>query len=199
MADLGFGGARARTLDFDIEARPLSWLGGDFVTREVTAIAARYLDEDYVYCWALGEDDPKDMLRGFTVLYDNADIVTGHYIRGYDLPNLNGALMEHDLPLLSDKWTVDTKGDLVKRQGISVSQESLGAMLGLEAPKVQMNQAKWREANRLTEEGIKLTKERVIGDVNQHIELLAELRRKGLVTSGRLWSGTAKTATKYVP
>lgn len=199
MSKLGFGGSGARTLDFDIEARPLSWLGGDFVTREVTAIAARFLDEDYVYCWALGEDDPKDMLRGFTVLYDQADIVTGHFIRGFDLPNLNAALMEFDLPLLSDKWTVDTKNDLVKRQGISASQESLGAMLGLEAPKVQMNQAKWREANRLTPHGIQLTKERVIGDVNQHIELLAELRRKGLVTAGKLWSGRGGAATKYIP
>lgn len=200
MSTLGFGGSSARTLDFDIEARPLSWLGGDFVTREITAIAACFLDEpDYVYCWALGHDDPKDMLRGFSVLYDNADIVTGHYIRGYDLPNLNAALMEFDLPLLGDKWTVDTKNDLVRRQGISVSQESLGAMLGLEAPKVQMNQAKWREANRLTEEGIQLTKERVIGDVKQHMELLAELRERGLVGPGKLWSGKGKSAIKYVP
>ena len=44
-------------------------------------------------------------------------------------------------------------------------------MLGIDAPKVQMDQKKWREANRLTPEGIALTKERVVGDVIQHMEL----------------------------
>jgi hypothetical protein len=34
------------------------------------------------------------------VLYNAADIVTGHYIKKFDLPILNGALFEHGLPLL---------------------------------------------------------------------------------------------------
>lgn len=189
MANLGFGGSRARTLDFDIEARPLSWLGGDFVTREVTAIAARFTDapKKDTHVWQLGVDDPVDMLEGFRELYDAADIVTGHYIRGFDLPNLNGAMIELGLAPLSEKWTVDTKGDLLKNQGISKSQESLGAMLGLKAPKVVMTQADWRSANRLEPAGLAKVRERVIGDINQHIEMLAELRRRGLLGPGRMW------------
>lgn len=202
MASLSFGGKSAKTLDFDIEARPLSWLGGDFVTREITAIAARFLDakKSATHVWLLGVDDPVDMLEGFRELYDEADIVTGHYIRGYDLPNLMGALTEHGLFPLTEKWTVDTKGDLVKNQGVSKSQESLAAMLGIKAPKVQMNQAKWRAANRLTPEGIALTRERVVGDINQHIEMLAELRRRNLVGPGRLWTPGASAGTRgYTP
>jgi len=202
VANLGFGGSRARTLDFDIEARPLSWLGGDFVTREVTAIAARFIDrpKKETHVWLLGVDDPVAMFEGFRALYDEADVVTGHYIRGFDLPNLVGAMSEYGLPPLGEKWTVDTKGDLVKSQGVSKSQESLAAMLGLRHPKVQMNQAKWRAANRLTPEGIELTRERVVGDINQHIEMLAELRRRGLVGPGRLWTPDPSGGTRgYTP
>lgn len=195
MTELAFGGKSARTLDFDIEARPLSWYGGDWVTREVTAIACRFLDEDIPYVWLLGEDDPVDMLKGFRILYDNADIVTGHYIRGYDLPNLNAAYLEYGLPGLDEKWSVDTKLDLVKRQGMSSSQENLAAMLGLTHPKVQMNQAKWREANRLTPEGIELTRERVVGDIEQHIEMLGELRRRKMVGPGKLWTPKPGTSS----
>lgn len=194
-----FSGRTARTLDFDIEARPLSWIGGDFVSREVTAIAARFLDEDETYVWLLGEDDPVDMLNGFRVLYDNADIVTGHYIRGYDLPNLNASLIDNGLPPLDAKWSVDTKLDLVKRQGISASQESLAATLGISAPKVQMTQRDWRDANRLTPEGLEKTRERVTGDVRQHIEMLAELRRRKLVGPGKVWTPQAGAASRYQP
>jgi hypothetical protein len=200
MSGLSFGGTTPRTLDFDIEARPLSWLGGDFVTREVTAIAARFLDGDVTYVWALGEDSPKSMLRGFKALYDKADIVTGHYIRGYDLPGLNDALMEFGLDGLTEKWSVDTKLDLRKGQGVSKSQESLGAMLGLDHPKIQMSQSDWRAANRLTPGGVEKTKRRVIGDVEQHIEMLAELRNRGLVGPGKLWTPTPSGNSKsYSP
>ena len=201
MGNLGFTGAGARTLDFDIEARPLSWYGGDWVTREVTAIAARFIDEpeSKTRVWLLGPHTQEEMLLGFVELYDVADIVTGHYIRGFDLPNVNAALFEHGLPGLSDKYSVDTKLDLVKFQGLSKSQENLGAMLGLEHPKVSMDQAKWRAANRLEADGIALTKKRVIGDVNQHIEMLAELRSRGMLGSGKVWSARANGGTKYQP
>ena len=201
MAELGFGGKSARTLDFDIECRPLSWYGGDWVTREITAIACRMIDwpESRTFVWLLGEDEPEYMLEGFRAWYDLADVVTGHFIRGFDLPNVNAAMMEYGLKPLVDKWTVDTKLDLVKKQGLSGSQESLAAMLGVKAPKVQMDQTKWREANRLTPEGIALTRERVVGDVTQHIEMLAEMRRRGLVGPGKLWSPSPGPGKGYTP
>lgn len=197
MASPTFGGKAARTLDFDIEARPLTYLGSDFTTREVTAIAAQFLDEPTPYVWLLGQDDPVDMLEGFRVLYDNADIVTGHYIRGYDLPTLNAAYLENDLPGLDPKWSVDTKNDLLKRQGISASQESLAGMLGIESPKVQMDQTKWRAANRLTPEGLAYVRERAVGDITQHMEMLAELRRRGWLGPGKTWSPSPGPSGRY--
>lgn len=157
-----------RILDFDIENRPLSYLGMDFTTAEITSIAASFHGEDHIYTWLLGVDETDDILEGFRVLYDAADIVTGHYIRRHDLPIITDMRFEAGLPNLGPKLTVDTKLDLRAGKGISKSQESLGAMLRLDAPKVIMTQADWRSGNRLEPEGIAKVRERVEGDIVQH-------------------------------
>jgi hypothetical protein len=189
-----------RILDFDTEARPLSFLGQDFVTKEITAIAWAWTDDPRtVTCRLLGQDDPREMLREFLDAYASADLVTGHYIRGYDLPTINGALMEYRLPLLPDKMTHDTKIHLARRSGISVSQESLGYMLRVEHKKVQMNQGLWREANRLTPEGLALTRERVVGDVQQHMDILRELTALNYLAPPRVWKSGSTKIEAYVP
>src|SRR5687767_7287846 len=134
-----------RVLDFDIENRPLSYLGSDFTTAEVTAIAWAWADapED-VTVFLLGETPLEEILKAFRAAYERADMVTGHYVRGHDLPMVNGALMECRLPTLPDKLVQDTKIDLVRSKGLSMSQESLGAMFRLDHAKVVMNQIKWR-------------------------------------------------------
>lgn len=176
-----------RTLDFDIENRPLSYLGSDFTTAEITAIAAGFCGEPPIECWLLGRDEPEDMLRGFVDLYDAADCVTGHYIRKHDLPIINGALLEYGFRPLRPKLTSDTKLDLIKRSGISASQESLAGMLGVKAPKIQMNQPKWRTANRLEANGIQLTQERVVGDVRQHQQMRESLLKLGMLKPPKMW------------
>lgn len=176
-----------KILDWDIENRPLSYLGMDFTTAEITAIACGWVGQKKVECWALGEVDQETMLRGFVERYDEADIVTGHYILRHDLPILNGALMEAGLETLGPKLVSDTKMHLVKRKDISASQESLAAMYGLEEPKQGMNQTHWREANRLTPAGIRHTKRRVCGDVRQHKALRAALLERGALKSPAVW------------
>jgi hypothetical protein len=180
-----------RILDFDVEARPLSWIGGDYVSRELTAIAASFVGEKKIHTWILGRpaDEFADQLdpRGFVELYNRADIVTGHYIRKYDLPNLNGALMELGLEPLAPKLASDTKTDLLSRDGISASQESLSDMLGVQAPKFHMTNPMWREANRLTPAGIALTRKRVTMDIVQHKELRLKLIDAGWLAGPSLW------------
>lgn len=220
-----------KILDFDIECRPLSWYGGDWVTKEVTAIAAGWVGEggradgdvkvwlldpwDYMARDAFDVTDRRsiadafergmtnstvDMFSDFMELYDEADIVTGHYIRGFDLPVLNGLALEFGLEPLGDKLTHDTKGDLVKSQGISKSMENLGSTFELEHPKIIMNQAKWRSANRLLPDGLKLTRARVVGDVLEHIEMRHVMLQRGLLRPPSLWSGTGNGSTpQYAP
>jgi hypothetical protein len=188
-----------RVLDFDCEARPLHWIGGDYVSKEITAIAWAWVDDpEGAVAYLLGETDPIEMLQKFVSVYNQADLVTGHYIRGYDLGMVSGALTEYQLPALGKKMTQDTKIDLLRFSGLSKSQESLGALLGLQHPKVQMNQAKWRAANRLQPEGLSAVRERVIGDVRQHIELRQRLLELGYLQPPRLWeSHSAEPLVSY--
>lgn len=189
-----------RVLDFDIENRPLSYLGSDFTTAEVTAIAWAWTDQpQHVAVYLLGETELLDILRSFVAVYEQADLVTGHFIRGHDLPMINGALVELGLPVLSDRMTQDTKLDACRTKGISMSQESLGAMFRLDAEKVQMNQAKWRAANRLTPEGLADVRKRVAGDVRQHVQLRRELLAHGYLAPPKLWKSGAAKSEAYTP
>jgi hypothetical protein len=188
-----------RVLDFDCEARPLHWIGGDYVSKEITAIAWAWADNpESATAYLLGETDPREMLQRFLDVYNEADLVTGHFIRGYDLPLVSGALTEYQMPPLSKKLSQDTKIDLLRFSGLSKSQESIGAMLGLHNPKVQMNQAKWRAANRLEPEGLAHVRERVIGDVKQHIEMRQRLLELGYLGPPKMWqSNSAEPLEPY--
>lgn len=187
-----------RILDFDCECRPLSFFGGDYVTKEITALAAKFIGEKKIYCWLLGNNSMEELLEGFLDLYNEAGMVTGHYLRGFDLPLVSSTLTEYGYKPLGSKLTQDTKLDLIRRNGMSGSQENLAAMLGIESPKIQMDQEKWRKANRLTPEGIALTKERVVGDIVQHEEMRSELIKRGMLGKPKIWNPNG-IETDYTP
>src|SRR3990167_967353 len=59
-----------RILDFDVEARPLHWISGDYVSKEITAIAWAWIGEDHPgECFLLGEVEPIEMLQRFLAAY----------------------------------------------------------------------------------------------------------------------------------
>jgi hypothetical protein len=179
-----------RILDFDIENRPLSYWYDGKPTAEITAIAWSWEGErevDYELLGANGDFDPVFLLERFCCVYDQADIVTGHYIRNHDLPIINGSLMEWGMEPLSPKLTSDTKNDLIRRDGLSMSQEALAAMYGLEAPKHHMTQQEWRDANRLLPDSFEKTRKRVVSDVIQHKQLRAALIEHGALKAPRIW------------
>jgi hypothetical protein len=198
---------RARVLDFDVECRPIAWYGGDWVTKQPTAIAWTFIGErGKVECAQIGEsfdarnvlDEERAMLGRFVEAYDAADIVTGHFIRGFDLPLLCGALMRLGMPLLGAKLTHDTKGDMARGQGLSKSQENLGAMFELAHPKVGMNTSRWADGNMLLPEGLEATRKRVIGDVRQHVELRAAMMERGILGPPQPWSAGSR-GESYTP
>jgi hypothetical protein len=183
-----------RILDFDIENRPLSYLGQDFTTAEITAIAASFGPDAPVQCWLQDlltpvpdayEASALAMLKGFRAMYDQADIVTGHYILRHDLPIINGAMLEYGLPSLGPKLVSDTKVHLRRSQGVSKSQENLAALYETSHPKVGMSQKSWRAANRGFAPD--LVRERVIGDVRQHQELRLALIKTGMLGPPKMW------------
>jgi hypothetical protein len=175
--------ATRRILIFDIENRPLTYWFGDVTTSEITSIAWKWVGEDDVYVESLTTEpgSAESMLETFLEAYRQSDMVCGHYIRRHDLPIVQAALMEYGLPLLTAINSCDTKLDLVKRSGQPATLENIAALLGVEAPKVSMSQMDWREANRLTPEGIAKTENRVIGDI-----YLQEAVREALILRGWL-------------
>lgn len=180
-----------RILDFDIETRLVGFYeAGRFKPKgsEPTAIAARFLDEpDHEYVWVFPEDTHEDMLEGFRVLYNQADIVTGHYITKFDLPILNGAMFENRRPLLGQKDVQDTKVHLRTIEGLSKSQENLAGMLEVAEQKHHMSDYLWRKATRLTPEGIEQARKRVSDDVVQHIALRQVLIEAEVLNPPELW------------
>ncbi len=179
---------KVKILHFDIENRPLSYWAPDMPTAEITAIAWCWSDIPYsMEVHLLGPESVQQLLEAFLKVYDEADMVTGHYIRRHDLPHINGALMEQGMFQLGPKLTCDTKLDMHKKAGIPATQEYLLAMLGLPASKYHMTQKAWREANRLTPEGISQTKERVVSDVRGHILMRQEMLKRGLLGPPKIW------------
>ncbi len=183
-----------RVLDFDIENRPLSYLGQDFTTPDVTAIASCWDGEpSSMLVMNLGTDgkywqrDATRMLLGFKARYDHADVVTCHNPIRHDLPIINGALIELGLEPLGSKLVSDTYGALMKLKGPSKSQENLSELFGIPEPKAHMNTPMWREANRMTVEGVSLTRQRVEADVVQHMALRRELIQRGLLGPPKKW------------
>lgn len=176
-----------RWLDLDIENRPISYLGQDFTTPDITAIAWSLGGTVECYVQSKHSGSQRKMLAAFRRAWDEADGATGHNLRRHDLPIINGALMELELEPLDAKLVCDTYGDFKKRSGISRSQENLAEMLGIESPKIGMSTPKWRKANRLTPDGVELTRLRVIGDVVQHQALRRELLARDLLHPPKVW------------
>jgi hypothetical protein len=179
---------KVKILDLDIENRPLSYWAPDMPTSEITAIASCWVDDlSSMEVKLLGIDDAKETLEWFVERYNQADMVTGHYVKLHDLPTINGALMEFGLSQLGPKLVCDTKMDMNKKRGIPATQEYLSDLLGLPIGKEYMSQTKWREANRLTPEGIEATKKRVSTDVYQHMILRIEMLDRGLLKAPKVW------------
>jgi hypothetical protein len=179
-----------RVLDFDIETRRIGFhSAGKFSPDgcEPVIIAAGWADEEQVYVWTIQECSPFQMLRNFRHLWDMAGIVTGHYIRKFDLPIINGALLEHGLPLLSPKLTQDTHGDFVRIAGMSKSQENLSLMLRTGSKKVHMADNDWREIARKVPEAMVRGAERCKGDVIQHKQDRLALLAAGALKAPKVW------------
>ena len=185
-------GRPLRVLDFDIETRRIGFhSAGRFNPDgcEPVAIAAGWCDQAKVDIQIRDPiTDLPWLLAWFRNLWDEADAVTGHYIRRFDLPILNGALLEHGFPLLTPKLVSDTKGDLVAREGMSASQENLSLMFKLGAKKYHMADYDWRAIARLEPDAMEECRKRVISDVRQHKALRKALIKAGALHPPRVWS-----------
>lgn len=182
-----------RILDFDIETRRIGFHdGGKFSPSgcEPVIIAASWSGKQRVEWRSLNplwdEGDARAMLEWFVGLWDEADAVTGHYIRKFDLPIINGCLFEWGYKPLSPKRVIDTHGDIPRVGGLSKSQENLSEMFKIGSKKFHMNDTLWRAVARLTPYGLAEARKRVVDDVKQHDELRERLSHDWLKAS-KVW------------
>jgi hypothetical protein len=182
-----------RILHFDAECRPLTFWVPDQPTTDITAISSAWADDidGTIKTVTMGprwtERSYKQMLKQFVERYNEASIVTGHYILRFDIPLFNSALIEMGMPVLEEKLVSDTKIHLAKYQFLPKTQEHVSGMMRTMNPKEHMTQEDWREANRLTPKGITETRRRVEGDVRQHYQMRAELISRGLLKAPSIW------------
>lgn len=179
-----------RILDFDIETRLVGFYrGGKFQPDgcEPTALAWSWLDQPKVHVVLQKERPVPDMIEQFRPFYEEADLVIGHYITRFDLPIINGMCLEFGLPLWPAKLVSDTCTHLVRRAGFSKAQENLAGMLDIPAGKFHMADFNWRSSTRLEDEGVELTRRRVMDDVKQHKALYETLRDRGALKPPKVW------------
>jgi hypothetical protein len=177
-----------RILDFDSECRPMHYSEWRKES-QITGIAWSWIGQDKVHCELLEQDlsNECDLIVKFLAAYNEADMVTGHYLRKHDLPLINDHCIRMGLPMMKSILVQDTQADVYAVKDLGKSQENLAITFGVGADKHHMTGAQWRVANGLTPEGRAGTRKRVVDDVLQHKQLRQELLDRGLLKAPKRW------------
>lgn len=181
---------------FDLECKPGHWIGGDFVSKIVTA-GAYAIDDGMVRVLTHYETTPGDIAKTIRDEILQSDVVIGHWIRGFDLALLNGELRRNNLEQLHQVMTVDTKSNLYSSHGRSGSQENLAAELGIEEKKLKVTLREWEDFNGREPGGEQKGVERVRDDVLQNRAMHQELLARGLLAPMKLWEAKPSSGKGY--
>jgi hypothetical protein len=178
-------------LGFDIENMPLTYYVPDYPTARITAIGMMLGKHTHVCVIdPVGGTGctPQEMAEHFLERYNEATLVTGHYIRKHDLPHINAMLFELGMSPLGPKNTSDTKDDVPTWKGLPKNLEYLAAQLEVKTAKKHMTQKDWREANMFTPAGLSATTERVKKDVIAQLQLRKALIDGGWLKPPKIWT-----------
>jgi hypothetical protein len=185
-------------LDFDIETRRIGFHnGGKFNPDGCEPVCIAYAWGDnapivaaQVPTWSFGSlrDVVLPLAHELRCAANMGAIVTGHYITKFDLPIINGVLLELGEPPLPRLLVSDTKTQLINIAGLSQSQENLSRLLVLDESKFHMADQDWRMLARLDPNAIWRGRQRVFHDVVQHRALREELVKDEFLGPPEVWS-----------
>lgn len=189
-------GRKLRVLDFDVECLPGHWIAADYVSKIITAASWKVIgSRGRPTVLTHYDTEAEEIAALLAAEIANSDFVVGHYIRGFDLPLLNGNLLRGGNPPIGQVLAQDTKLDLPKAHGRSLSQENLAAQIGVSKPKVKVSLPDWEAFNTrkpgYKEKGI----ERVAGDVLQNIEMYERLLDLNWLSAPKVWDGGHEEAS----
>lgn len=182
--------SKRRVLDFDLETVAAGFADPDWVPQTVTAWAACWTDESEVRVEALSPalfyDIParRRFLEPLVALVREAGVVTGHNILRFDLPVLQADVMRVGLPSLPPVLAQDTIR-LPRSKGFKKGQDVLASMLDVREEKLPLHWGAWAAA--YAEDSLATVKDRVVGDVRQHMQLREAMRDRGWLTAPRVW------------
>lgn len=194
-------------LIFDLEARPTAWIGGDYVGRSITAFAYCYLDSDEVVCETLlGGTTTAEariahqqiMVNKVAAAVETADLVIGHWVRGFDLPLLNAELERWRGAPLPRLMTIDTKSDRLVGSGLSQSLENLAFRYDTSVQKMDMREPMWEEYNLWqTDRSIEWVASRVSSDILATRELYVAMDEAGRLNGPKAWDPASASLPRY--
>jgi DNA polymerase elongation subunit (family B) len=179
-----------RVLDFDLETVAAGFADPDWVPQTITAWAYCWIGGNHVEVATLKVADREDIdarrqfLEPLLDVIRQADVVTGHNILRFDLPVLNADLMRVGLEPLNPVLAQDTMR-LPKSKGFKKGQDVLSGLLGVQSEKLPLNWWEWQRA--YADPDHALIRERVVGDVIQHMQLREAMRERGWLTAPRMW------------
>lgn len=134
---------------------------------------------------SLYDDEAKvDFILPLVAAIDGADVLTGHNIIRYDLPVLNAECIRLGLSPLPPKMVQDTIR-LPKTKGFKKGQDNMADLFEVASKKLPLNHTEWMQA--YADPHMAAVKDRVRGDVTQHIALREEMRVRRLLMTPKIW------------
>jgi hypothetical protein len=125
-------------------------------------------------------------LAMFRDAYEEADVLVGHNVRGFDYATINGEMLIAGLPPLSRKEMHDTLRDQRRSGGQSRSLGNLLPRVGTSADKPSVHPSTWESAfNDYEPDALREVWNRCVADVMGHYELHTALRRQGWLKPAR--------------
>lgn len=181
----------ARILDFDIETVAAGFADPDWVPQKITCVAWSWIGSDRVESLVCGPEgifgrpaSRAEMLDPLLTAIGEADMVTGHNLRRFDLPVINAECMRLGLEPIRSVLVQDTM-QLVRSKGLKKGQDNLARLLEVRTQKLPLDWQAWQDA--YDEPDWKTIRLRAESDVVGHKEVREELLARGLVKSPRLW------------
>jgi RNase_H superfamily len=163
-----------------------------WVPDKITCISASWVDSDEIITFVTGQQDwwtregrARSVLWPFSQLLAQADVVTGHNIRRFDLRVWNAEAMRCGVEPVRRIHVEDTMS-ILKSKGFKKGLDNIAIELGCPEHKIDMPWAAWDLA--YEEPGWPKVIERCESDVRIHKWIRKEMGRRGWLKPVTAWA-----------
>jgi DNA polymerase elongation subunit (family B) len=181
-----------RILDFDIETIAAGFADPEWVPQKITCVAWSWIGSDVVESRVCGPagifgkpERRAKMLAPLLAALAEADMVTGHNIRRFDLPVIQAEVMRLGLPSLEPVLAQDTI-KLRASKGFKKGQDNLGRLYRIADEKLALDWQAWQDA--YDEDGWQTIRDRAESDVAMHKQLREALLELDYLKEPRRWA-----------